>query len=172
MFAHSSGSLSLLPASPKIFHGRDSELKDLIDSLLSDPARVAILGPGGMGKTTLAIAALHHPEIMEKYNLRHFISCESANTCGNLVTNIGLHLGLEPSFRLSNAIVHHFGQCGPCLVVFDNFETPWESFEPRAQVEEFLSLLADIPSLALLVSRPVIWFRPNPNRCIAHNERS
>ncbi|KAJ7837740.1 hypothetical protein B0H13DRAFT_2421035 [Mycena leptocephala] len=146
----SSGSLYLLPASPKIFRGRDSELKDLIDSLLSDPARVAILGPGGMGKTTLAMAALHHPEIMEKYNLRHFISCESANTCGDLVTNIGLYLGLEPSFRLSNAIVHHFGQCGPCLVVLDNFETPWEPFEPRAQVEEFLSLLADIPSLALL----------------------
>jgi tetratricopeptide (TPR) repeat protein len=149
---HSSGSLSLLPAHPKIFHGRESELKDLIDALLHDPARVAILGPGGMGKTTLAMAALHHPAIWEKYNLKHFISCESASTCGDLVASIGLHLGLEPSRQLSKAIVRHLGQCGPCLVVLDNFETPWESIESRAQVEEFISLLADIPSFALLVS--------------------
>jgi hypothetical protein len=103
------------------------------------------------------MAALHHPAIMEKYNLRHFISCESANTCAGLVRIIGLQLGVEPS---TSAIVRHFGQCGPCLVVLDNFETPWETIESRAQVEEFLSLLADIPSLALLVSPPLISLFP------------
>ncbi|KAJ7871119.1 hypothetical protein B0H13DRAFT_2555641 [Mycena leptocephala] len=149
----SSGSLYLLPASPKIFRGRDSELKDLIDSLLSDPARVAILGPGGMGKTTLAMAALHHPEIMEKYNLRHFISCESANTCGDLVTNIGLHLGLEPSFRLSNAIVHHFGQCGPCLVVLDNFETPSE----ESVLDDLLHLSGSLPLAVSLMANIALF---------------
>jgi predicted AAA+ superfamily ATPase len=85
MLSHySSGSLSLLPASPKIFHGRENELKDLITILLTDPARITILGPGGMGKTTLAMAALHHPAIVEKYNAIHFISCESANSCSDL----------------------------------------------------------------------------------------
>ncbi|KAJ7912670.1 P-loop containing nucleoside triphosphate hydrolase protein, partial [Mycena leptocephala] len=155
------------PASPQIFHGREYELKDLVDSLLCEPARVAILGPGGMGKTSLAMIALHHPAIMEKYNVRHFISCESASTLGDLVTTIGLHLGLEPSKQPSKAIVWHFEQYRPCLVVLDNFETPWEPIGSRAQVEEFLSLLADIPSLALLVTmrgaeRPgrVKWNRP------------
>ncbi|KAJ7893777.1 P-loop containing nucleoside triphosphate hydrolase protein, partial [Mycena leptocephala] len=156
-----------LPASPKIFHGRESELENLIDILLCVPARAAILGPGGMGKTTLAMAALHHSAIMEKYNLRHFISCESASTCADLMTTMRLFLGLEPSSQLSIEIVQHFGQCGPCLVVLDNFESPWESRESRAQVEEFLSLLADIPNLALVVTmrgaeRPgrVKWNRP------------
>ncbi|KAJ7872213.1 P-loop containing nucleoside triphosphate hydrolase protein, partial [Mycena leptocephala] len=156
-----------LPATPKIFHGRESELKDLIDIFLCDPSRAAILGPGGMGKTTLAIALVHHPAIIEKYGLVHFISCESATTFGDLVTNIGSYLGLDPSPLLSKAIVRHFGRCGPCLVVLDNFETPWEPRESRAQVEGFLSLLADIPSLALLLTmrgaeRPgkVKWNRP------------
>ncbi|KAJ7754714.1 P-loop containing nucleoside triphosphate hydrolase protein [Mycena olivaceomarginata] len=163
----SSGSLSLLPASPKVFHGRDSELKDLINSLLVDPARVVILGPGGIGKTTLAMAALHNLQVMEKYVLRHFISCESTSNRSELVINIGSHLGLEPSPDLSKAIVRHFGQCGPCLVALDNFETPWEHLESRGQVEEFISLLADIPTLALLITmrgaeRPgkVKWNRP------------
>lgn len=113
-----------------------------------------------MGKTTLAMAALHHPAVMEKYGLTHFISCDSASTWGELVTNIGVHLGLKPSSGLVKAIVWHFEQCGSCLVVLDNFETPWEPLESRAQVEAFLSLLADIPSLALLVSQSVISLRP------------
>jgi hypothetical protein len=112
-----------------------------------------------MGKTTLAIAALHHPTIIEKYTLRHFISCESANTCADLVTSIGLHLGLELSRQLSKAIVQYFGKCGSCLVVLDNFETPWEPLESRGQVEDFIAFLADIPSLALLVDPQVVSLR-------------
>ncbi|KAF8193165.1 P-loop containing nucleoside triphosphate hydrolase protein [Mycena galopus ATCC 62051] len=163
----SSGSFSLLPASPKIFHGRDSELNDLVTTLLADPPKVAILGPGGMGKTTLALAALHHPIVIEKYAIRHFISCESVNNCADLVTTIGLHLGLELSRQLSKAIVQFLEQSVPCLVVLDNFETPWEPMESRGQVEEFLSLLADILGLALMVTmrgaeRPgkIKWTRP------------
>ncbi|KAJ7652247.1 hypothetical protein B0H17DRAFT_1269560 [Mycena rosella] len=166
-FNNSSGSLSLLPASPKIFHGRDSELNDLVGVLLKDSPRVAILGPGGMGKTTLAMAALHHAAIIEKYNLRHFISCESTNTEVDLVSTIGSHLGLEPARQLSQAILRHLRESGPCLLVLDNFETPWEPAEYRGGVESFLSLLADIPTLALMLTmrgaeRPakVKWNRP------------
>jgi hypothetical protein len=108
-----------------------------------------------MGKTALALAALHHPAIMAKYNLRHFISCESASTSADLMTIIGLHLGLEPSSQLSKIIVQHLEQCPPCLVVLDNLETPWEPIESRPQVEAFLSLLASIPNLGLLVSLPL-----------------
>ncbi|KAJ7864641.1 hypothetical protein B0H14DRAFT_3603109 [Mycena olivaceomarginata] len=59
----SSGSFSLLPAKPKIFNGQEAELASLIRTLLADPAHVAILGPGGMGKTTLAVAALHDTKV-------------------------------------------------------------------------------------------------------------
>ncbi|KAJ7452882.1 P-loop containing nucleoside triphosphate hydrolase protein [Mycena latifolia] len=166
-FNDSSGSLSLLPASPKIFHGRDSELNDLIRSLLAESPRVAVLGPGGMGKTALAMAALHHPTMIEKYNLRHFISCESANTDVELVSIVGAYLGFEPSKQLYQAIVRHFEGSGPCLLVLDNLETPWEALESRGKVEEFLISLADVPSLALLITmrgaeRPckVKWTRP------------
>ncbi|KAJ7452874.1 P-loop containing nucleoside triphosphate hydrolase protein, partial [Mycena latifolia] len=155
------------PASPKIFHGRDSELDELIASLLTESPRVAVLGPGGMGKTALATAALHHPAIIEKYNLQHFISCESANISVELVAIIGAHLGLEPSSQLSKVVVQHFEGTGPCLLVLDNLETLWEAMESRGGVEEFLSSLADVPSLALLITmrgaeRPgkVKWTRP------------
>ncbi|KAJ6533765.1 P-loop containing nucleoside triphosphate hydrolase protein, partial [Mycena vulgaris] len=166
-FGNSSGSLSLLPGSPKIFHGRNSELSDLIETLFRDSARVVVLGPGGIGKTTLAMAAIHHAAVMEKYHSRYFISCESAKSSADLVSIIGSHLGLEPSRQLSKAIVCHFEESGKCLIMLDNLETPWEPLESRAGVEEFLSLLADVPDLALLITmrgaqRPgkVKWTRP------------
>ncbi|KAJ6556148.1 hypothetical protein B0H19DRAFT_1376996 [Mycena capillaripes] len=163
----SSGSLSLLPAYPKIFHGRDAEVQHLTETLLGDLPRVVVLGPGGMGKSTLAMAALHHPAVIEQYPLRHFISCESAYTLPDLVSDIELHLVLRSSGQTSKAIVRHFQKCGPCLVVLDNLETPWEPLNSRGRVEDFLLLLASIPTLALLITmrgaeRPgkVKWTRP------------
>jgi tetratricopeptide (TPR) repeat protein len=40
-------------------------------------------------------------------------------------------------------------------MILDNFETPWEAMDGRTKVEEFLSLLAGIPHLALLVCPPL-----------------
>jgi DNA-binding NtrC family response regulator len=106
-YAFSSDSFSLLPASPPIFHGRESELESLVDTLVAQPASVAILGPGGIGKTTLAMAILHHHSVKEKYPSRHFISCESASTRDDLLASIGSYLGLELSGQLSRAIFSH-----------------------------------------------------------------
>ncbi|KAJ6530583.1 P-loop containing nucleoside triphosphate hydrolase protein [Mycena capillaripes] len=148
----SSGSLSILPAYPKIFHGREAELEDLTNILLADTARVAILGPGGMGKTTLAMAALHDSKVVKKYSTCYFVSCDSAHTSDSLVAIIAANLGLEPSRALGRVVIHHLSTGPPCLVVLDNFETPWESVDGRTKVEEFLALLADVPHVALLIT--------------------
>ncbi|KAJ7870095.1 P-loop containing nucleoside triphosphate hydrolase protein, partial [Mycena olivaceomarginata] len=155
------------PASPKIFHGRESELEDLVDTLLADSARVAVLGPGGMGKTTLAMAALHDPKVADKYQTCYFISCDSAHTSDSLVGIIASNLGLEASHSSGRAVVSYLAAGPLCLVILDNFETPWEPMDSRAKVEEFLSLMADVPHVALLITmrgaeRPskVQWTRP------------
>ncbi|KAJ7738554.1 hypothetical protein B0H14DRAFT_3168166 [Mycena olivaceomarginata] len=77
----SSNSISMLPSEPKIFHGRESELSDILQLFNTGVPRIAILGAGGMGKTSLARAVLHHPDIMARYvQNRFFVACNSAMT--------------------------------------------------------------------------------------------
>ncbi|KAJ6526740.1 hypothetical protein B0H19DRAFT_1275590 [Mycena capillaripes] len=164
-FAVSTNSLSsLLPPTPKIFHGRDTEVEEVTATLLLDSPRVAILGSGGMGKTSLATAVIHRTEIAQRYSQRYFITCDAAPTPADLVYIVASHVGSEP---VRNGIFHALMAAPPTLLVLDNLEIPWEPVESRAEVEEFLSLLTDIPQLALLITmrgveRPekVRWTRP------------
>ncbi|KAJ7135076.1 P-loop containing nucleoside triphosphate hydrolase protein, partial [Mycena filopes] len=164
----SSTSISMLPASTQIFHGRESELADILTLFNQGNPRIAILGAGGMGKTSLAKAVLHEETIAGQYTqYRFFIPCDKAGSKVELAALIGAHLGLKPGMDMTRAVLQHLSQVPPSLLVLDNLETVWEPVELRKDIEEFLSLLTDITTLSLMVTmrgaeRPskVQWTRP------------
>lgn len=142
----------MLPSKPKIFHGRESELSHILELFAKNTTRTVILGAGGMGKTSLAKAAVHHTELTAKYKQhRHFVSCDSATNRVELAALIGSHLGLSSSKDLTRSVVQHFSGSPPSLLILDNLETVWEPIESRGDIEEFLSLLADVDHLSLIV---------------------
>ncbi|KAJ7292471.1 P-loop containing nucleoside triphosphate hydrolase protein, partial [Mycena rebaudengoi] len=162
----SSPSISMLPPIPQIFHGRDLELQEIVTLLSKDFPRIAILGPGGMGKTSLAMAALHHDAVVAKYSERYFVPCHSSLSPASLISAIASHIGFE-SAKTSQEIVQYFLTSPPSLLVLDNFETTWEPTFTRAEVEDCISLLTEVPQLALLITmrgteRPgkTQWTRP------------
>ncbi|KAJ6477705.1 P-loop containing nucleoside triphosphate hydrolase protein, partial [Mycena sanguinolenta] len=141
-----------LPSKPKIFHGRETELEEIVQKLHQPSPRIVILGGGGMGKTSLARAALHHPHTLARFEQRFFVSAEPATTSVELAALIGLHVGLNPDKDLTNVVVHYFSRKASCLLILDNLETVWEPIQSRAGVEEFLSLLTDLENLGLMIT--------------------
>ncbi|KAJ7770322.1 hypothetical protein B0H14DRAFT_3590794 [Mycena olivaceomarginata] len=139
----STSSFSMLPAKPKIFHGRESEVGTIMKMMSQQSARIAILGGGGMGKTSLAKAILHHPDTGAKFEHRFFVSAEAATTSIELAAIIGLHVGLNPGTNLTRPVVQYLSQKPSCLLILDNLETVWEPMQSRGGIEEFLSLLTE-----------------------------
>ncbi|KAF8212811.1 hypothetical protein K438DRAFT_1513968, partial [Mycena galopus ATCC 62051] len=151
------------------FRGREDELSDIITVLNRGSPRVAILGAGGMGKTALARAIVHHPDIEGKYGQhRYFVVCDSTTSKVELAALIGAHLGLKPGKDLTHPVLNWFSRCRSSIfLVLDNLETVWEPVESRGEIEDFLSLLTQVDRLALVITmrgaeRPakVRWTRP------------
>ncbi|KAJ7869238.1 hypothetical protein B0H13DRAFT_2280822 [Mycena leptocephala] len=165
---NSSNSISMLPPEPKIFHGRNSELSNILQLFSQGTPRIAVLGAGGMGKTSLARAIIHHTEITERYNWhRYFVACDSAATQVELAALIGAHVGLKPGKDLTHPVIQYFSSSSDCFLILDNLETLWEPVESRGKIEEFLSLLTGVDHLALVITmrgaeRPakVAWTHP------------
>ncbi|KAJ7728639.1 P-loop containing nucleoside triphosphate hydrolase protein, partial [Mycena metata] len=142
-----------LPSKPKIFHGRESELSAILTLFKGLLPRIAVLGAGGIGKTSLARAVVHDPQIMSTFGPhRHFVLCESCTTEVELATLIGAHIGMKPGKDLTHPVLQHFSVGPPYLLVLDNLETVWEPLQSRRGTEEFLSLLTDIDDLAVLIT--------------------
>jgi hypothetical protein len=138
--------------------------------LVQESPRIAILGGGGMGKTSLARAVLHHPDTCTKFNHRYFVSAESTTNSIELAALIAQHLGLEVQQDLTRLVVTSFSRLPSSLLVLDNLETPWEPIQSRSGVEEFLSLLTDVPHLALIVC-PCYLYNFTASYSTDHNAR-
>ena len=148
---------------PQVFFGRDGELNKIIDLIFSSDsaARIAILGPGGVGKTALAHAVLTHEKVASRFsNLCYLVPCESltsrdallvalANTLSLLqpgTTSDGYSVGLEP--RVLSALGSE-----KCILCLDNFESPWDQPGPcRGAVEMLLADITALSSVTVLIT--------------------
>ncbi|KAF8196939.1 P-loop containing nucleoside triphosphate hydrolase protein, partial [Pholiota molesta] len=157
-----------LPPKPYLIVEREVQIDTALHILLSaEPSRIAILGGGGFGKTTLARAILHDPKIAERYQSRYFLSCEDMTDVEALLLGLARMLGITTTPSAVLGSIRSLLALSTTLLCLDNFETPWESSAIRTKTEDVLASIADIPNLSLIITmrgtlRPskVAWSHP------------
>ena len=78
------------PVPPEIFFGRDDIISDYASLIVRNrQTRIAILGSGGMGKTSTALHVLHHRDVVSRYeDRRHFVGCDAVTSAEDLAALI------------------------------------------------------------------------------------
>ncbi|HEX3128438.1 MAG TPA: tetratricopeptide repeat protein [Thermoanaerobaculia bacterium] len=140
-----------LPGRPPRCFGREDEVRDLVESLLlPSPRPVPILGPPGVGKTTISLEAIHDPKVKARFrDRRFFVRCDGAKSKDALVTEIALTLGLESGPDLERRLFQVL-ENSLAVLLLDNAETPWHA--DTMAVEGLLTELSMITGVVLVAS--------------------
>ena len=136
-----------LPVAMTPMIGRQREIAAVTTLFQSGTARLATLtGPGGIGKTRLAIDLAHHLQTELSYQVV-FVPLEAVRRPQDVVPSILQAIGLsdqrliDPPASLTSALVH-----AEMLIIIDNFE---QVLGTRGNLAE---LLAAAPRVRLLVT--------------------
>ncbi|KAG0695420.1 hypothetical protein DFH29DRAFT_270542 [Suillus ampliporus] len=128
------------PSRPSMFYGRQELVAVLTDLVVNDE-HIALIGPGGMGKSSLAKAILNEPHVKKKFGDRRFFVTYDA---------LGIELaGADPKRRISS-----FLRSASALVILDNAETFEEADASSAlsEIPPAIADIADIPGVILILT--------------------
>ncbi|KAJ7453662.1 hypothetical protein B0H11DRAFT_271666 [Mycena galericulata] len=144
-----------MPPPCETFYGRQVAV-DRITALLSSEStsNVCIGGPGGMGKTAVALAVIHSPIIGSIFPRRYWVPCEKASSPELLCRILYTQLGIKPrSYDSPDTLVDGLNASQERqLLLLDNFETPWFSGHDQDKLNDILHQLARLPHIAVLVT--------------------
>jgi tetratricopeptide (TPR) repeat protein len=131
--------------------GRTPLVDGLVTMLVGErPARVPILGPAGIGKSTVSLAALHRREVAARYgDRRYFVRLDAATSAEAAWVALATALRLPPGPELDARALAALAQ-GPAVIVLDNLETPWDG--DGVGTEALLGELAALPAFGLVAS--------------------
>ena len=131
--------------------GRDADIAALVTALVAPgPAALLVLGPAGIGKTTLTRRVATDAVVVARFAARRwFVELETVNDAATLQTAVIQAIGLNPAVaKFAEALAWLARQ--PCLLVLDNLETPWE--QDQRAVQDSLQMLAATLGVSLLAS--------------------
>ena len=154
----------LPPPPPKTFFGRE-EVVEKIVKLAEDLAPVALIGPGGIGKTSVALAVLHHDRIRERFgDNRRFIRCDKFSASrANLLNQLSKAVAANIENPEDLAFLRSFLPSREILIVLDNAESILDSQgnDARAIYDLVKELGSELGNICLVITSRVTTIPPD-----------
>lgn len=140
-----------------MFRGRQVSVTDLVRHIDNGAtAHIAILGAGGIGKTSVALAVLHDPKTITRFGVRrYFVSCEGMRHADAVALTLARIVGSKRNAAERDplaAIRDILDE--PTVLVIDNLESIWitDEVKVRRDTERLLQTLGRMVNLSLIVT--------------------
>ncbi len=147
-----------MPENTRIFYGRDHLVIE-VSLLLCDEntSRVCVLGPGGMGKTSVALAVVNSSIVQTKYATRCFwVPCAEASSPALFLQLLHnqLRIGRATDNIMDDILLELNISKAPRLLLLDNFETTWNpTVGTQKHVNDILCRLGQLSHVAILMTK-------------------
>ncbi|KAH7918923.1 hypothetical protein BV22DRAFT_1134229 [Leucogyrophana mollusca] len=140
------------PGRPSMFFGRDDLVRDAVESLSLQ--HVVLVGPGGIGKSSIAKAILNEGAIIAKFQGRRFFVRfdnidASQITFDTFIQRIADVLGVK-STRLST--IRTYLAAKNVLIVLDNAETFQDAASGSDRIADVIDDFGSLPSVRIVLT--------------------
>ncbi|KAF8060639.1 hypothetical protein FPV67DRAFT_300612 [Lyophyllum atratum] len=155
-----------LPLRPPIFVGREALVREATESL-SKRHHVALIGPGGMGKTSIARAVLNEDSISTKFGEhRYFVRYDDVDasqiTHATFLDRIARVLGIKSSkANTRSLILRALSSSDHILVVLDNAETFLDAASDASHIATSIDEFGACPNVVIMLTTRTSGLPPN-----------